>query len=1202
MMNRSGIVFGCSFLVAAAAHADKPKYTKQEASITATQTALTKPASKAKEEKKRPDLSAQDVFGGVGEQLKAVTDSQIKVLQKLIDNTSDDDPEKPDYLFRMAELYAEQEHYYNFKARDLDQKIFDAKQAGKDPLANQLGTQQKDFEKREKDWLKAAVKEYLQVTGPPDKPNDKFKSYKRMDQVLFYLAFLLTQQKREDLARPYFKRLIKDFPNSQYIADAYLSFGEYYFEAKDIEHALQFYDKVLQFPQSRVYGYARYKEGWCYFNLQDYKKALETFVAVVTETKADKKDTNKIALVKEAKKDIVRAYSQIDTATPDKAWLFFQRVDQPDGKFAPTMLEQLGEHYNGQGKFDNSVKVYRQLIKLNPTSSKLCTWQQEILRNTLSRTGSRATPDSVQELERLAAVYEKYKGMEGVKKEALEECRDNTAGSLRELATTWHKEAQKTNVKETYALAQSLYREYISKFPKEKDVYPMTFYYGELLFKLEKFCDAAPVYTNVVTLDPSDKAKYRNESAYAAVISWKNCLNVDDSGQAQAQETTKLRKGDVGKDKTKKDKEEKSAKNEDEQFKPKDIPEKQQKMLSAFETYIKYVPNSPELVTIKYRKARTYYEYNHFAEAAPLFKDIAEKHVDSDLAIYSVNLLFDCENILHQYDTLEGDVKKFCAVDTFTKDGDFKHQCDTILNGIARKKIEQWEKDAKYRLAADEYVRLAKEHPDDPRIAEVYYNAAVDYEKAKSIGLAIQIRSQLIELKPEDPLSKKAVFLLGRAYQDIAAYGSAADQYEKFSSKWPGEKAPTDAATALYSASVYRRGLGETDKAIKDAMDFVHVYGARGKEYEDRAAGVFFGLGLIYEQQKDKDKLHKHLVEYLKAWGAKGGIDREIIANVKLGELAWADSCPVGGVNGACLELTRVRASSATRVQEKARKSQKGKKRKGAQLPAQCGPETKSKITLHERKPAVAKEAQNYFAAALRLYGGGAAVKKVPGKDETERGGRTDAMLYSVAQAKMMQGDQEYEKFLTMRIPDKLDFTPVDPLSSKGKQAKDKKRLEDNAKKFKGWLDSKTAEIGKASKIYQEVLAFKQAHWSIASAARIGQLFQDFSGQLYTAPVPKAGKPPEGMKEDEFEQLFHDAYCDQMTDTAEPLEAKAVEGLKACLDTATSLSWSNEWSGLCEAELNQIKPAEYPLAAEIRALPGYSDRRPDAAPMITEIK
>src|SRR6185503_7724348 len=100
-----------------------------------------------------------------------------------------------------------------------------------------------------------------------------------MDEVLFYLAFLLTQVKKEDAARKYFKTLIKDFPKSKFIPDALLSFGEFFFDNKRLEEALQFYERVLQYPDSRVFGYAKYKEGWVYYNLQDYKQALATFVS-----------------------------------------------------------------------------------------------------------------------------------------------------------------------------------------------------------------------------------------------------------------------------------------------------------------------------------------------------------------------------------------------------------------------------------------------------------------------------------------------------------------------------------------------------------------------------------------------------------------------------------------------------------------------------------------------------------------------------------------------------------------------------------------------------------------------------------------------------------------------------------------------------------------------------------------------------------
>ncbi len=195
----------------------------------------------------------------------------------------------------------------------------------------------------------------------------------------------------------------------------------------------------------------------------------------------------------------------------------------------------------------------------------------------------------------------------------------------------------------------------------------------------------------------------------------------------------------------------------------------------------------------------------------------------------------------------------------------------------------------------------------------------------------------------------------------------------------------------------------------------------------------------------------------------------------------------------------------------------------------------------------------------------------------------------------MMQGDQEYEKFLNIKLPDKLDFNPPTPEMGAGRAAAQKKKVEESKKAFLGYLTTKNKALESTRAIYQSVIQIKQAHWAIAAAARIGQLFQDFSGQLYTSTVPKAPPAPSGIDQVQWETDFHDSYCDGLTDQADKVEAKAIEGLSTCLDTSTRLSWFNEWSALCEGELNQLKPAEYPLAAEIRAQPGYVAVAPDRA-------
>ncbi len=78
-------------------------------------------------------------------------------MKRLIQVTPDDDPQKPDFLFRLGELFAEKQHYYFSKARALDQKIFDAppNQRGK------LQAEQRKYESEEQKWLLEAVKAYI---------------------------------------------------------------------------------------------------------------------------------------------------------------------------------------------------------------------------------------------------------------------------------------------------------------------------------------------------------------------------------------------------------------------------------------------------------------------------------------------------------------------------------------------------------------------------------------------------------------------------------------------------------------------------------------------------------------------------------------------------------------------------------------------------------------------------------------------------------------------------------------------------------------------------------------------------------------------------------------------------------------------------------------------------------------------------------
>ena len=1135
-VRRGGLCCAALGLCFSSGEASAARYSKREVEVQAQQSRATKPpTARATRSRRRPSLEAEQFRAVARARVARLNEAAIRKLLELIEVTEDGDPEKPDLLFRLAEHYRDKKVAFEFRARGLDEKIYLASSAGEKA---RLKRQQRSLSKQSKRWLIEAVKIYLKIYKSPE-----YRKYQRMDQALFNLAALLNDVNRREKALEVFRRLIRSYPESKYIPDALLSFAEYYFNRGDVEKALVLYQRIGKYADSPVYGYAVYKQGWCWLNLKDPARALKLFVKVIRDAnKWGGSKKGKILLVKEAKKDAVRAYSHV--GDPDRAWNYFRNIG---GDYAMKMLEGLAGIYYDQGKFVHSIQTYKQLIRLEPRSKSLCGWQYSIVRATLS---GKDKPRTVEEVRRLANVYALSR-RRGLAKSSLKSCQSNASTMLRELATTWHREAQKTQDPATYRLAQHLYRDYLKTFPGESDHYRMSFYYAELLFKLERWEAAAEAYSTVVTAKP--RGKYLKEAAYAAVISWKNALNVDQ----EIKDTAEVeRRGALT---------------------PRPIPAKQKRMLQAFDTYIKYVRDSSELVPIMYRKARVYYENNHFDRAIKLFGEIATKYSAHELAVYSANLLLDSLNILKRYDDLTRWVEVFLGQPKLTANEDFHAQLRRLQGQIKRKYAEQLREKGRYRQCGETYAEIANQYKDDPKWAQLVYNAAICFEAAKLIGQAIYLRTTLIRVKPEDPLAQKALYQIGANYHGLAWYSRAADHYEKFAKQFPGE---ANAPKALQNAIVFRLGRGEHQRAIEDATLYAKNYGGRPK-YAERTAAVVFSLGAIYKQTNRTEAILEHYKSYLRKWGRKGGADRKILAHVRIGKALWQASCPVEGVNGACIKVQRTRAKRSVR---------RGRRRRTTRR--QCGPETKNNIEIVKRKSSLVAKAQAHFRQALKLHQRLGA-RAIAADDEEEAKRRQAKLDFAVASARFYQAEAEFERFLDVEFPERLDFS-----------GRDRRRLRESNRRFAQYLRKKGKLLARARTVYQAVIQTRVAHWVIAAAARIGQLFQNYADALYTAPVPKPPIPKQlrsRQQRREFVELFNDAYCEKLERQAGTLETKAVEGLAVCLSKSTELSWYNDWSSLCERELNQIKPAEYPLASEIRAEPRYVDVSPVRAGVIEAV-
>ena len=1110
-----------------AALAQAPKYTRStKVEVKVKQTDRTKPKEAApKKVEARPELTADD-FIAIEGQVADIRSQQTELLEQLIEDTPDDEPnEKADLLYRLADLHAQKQRYWRFIGMDLYPKIEKAKKGKKGALEKEQKTA---FETAKKAMLDA-VKVYKKIADNP-----AYKNYPDMDKTLFYFAYTLSSGKYMKEARIVYQRLIQDYPQSVYIPEAYLAFADYFFQQNSLANAEQFYDKVLQFPKASVYNYAKYMKGWVYLNLDRAQEALEIFFDVSQATKGKKKEET---LNRASKKDYVRAYAEVGKA--QTALKSFQRVDKG---YAFDMEQILGDIYLEQGKAEKAVYFFRELITEKPKDKRVCEWQNNVVHSMITAGDDQHKAEAI---ETLVKHYVSLRDKKVLPKENLAECREEAEGITSEMAKLWHNEANKTLNFETLGLVDRLYTLFLESFPDSPEYGEIQYYAAELLWAraqgekngrlaTELWERAANAFTAVVESGKVE-GKQLKDSAYATVLAWKNALQVDPRTKQPPIPTEK----------------------ELEKIpEPQPIPEREAKMLSAFDVYIKYIkdPKDKDLVEMKFLKGRMYWRYNHYEEAIPIFEDIIETHLDHEDSEASINILLDILIRTKKFSQMVALGDKLLANDKYLADRDeLKERLEANKAKSMRDAVEQLREEAKKSGDFEQYVACGKGYleifnrdPEGAKSDEVLYNAGVCFEEGHSIGAAINMFKQLIERFKDSNSAKRAIARLGFNYGRIAWYDKAAEQFEEYARRFSAEE---DSLKAASDAVFYRKGTGEDELAIKDTELFVKKYKDKVKE----ASAALYSMTAIYEKQGKSDEVVKHLQRYLGQYGNKGGVDRKVIAYQKIGQILWDQSCPVKGVNGACVKITRERST----VQRKK------KKRGGVDLPLQCGPESKIKLVVVPRDAKKMKAAKDAFNAAIKAYQGGG---EVPGEGD-EKATSAALMIRSFAAAKFELANERYESFLTLAFPTKLDFDKTKP-----------KVVEKSTKRFLDYIGQKEKLGLAAEEAYKAIVAITGggAHYAIASAARAGQVWQNFSDQLYTAEIPQE------VRSGEFAEDKVDAFCDELATQATPLEDRSVKAFDACLKTSTDLNWFNEWSQLCERELGQIRPQDYPTASEVR--------------------
>ncbi len=1058
----------------------------------------------------------------MAEKRKAIRD-QLQTLLKY----EKDEKERPALLFRLAENYFEEAEAYFNKAMELDDQL--AKDPENTALRKRIAAQKKKIRATETEWRLKAIKQYQSIAKD-------YPSYPGRDQVLFYLGSSLWDLEKYKDALSVYKELIRAYKDSKWIPDAYLAFGEYYFDKADLDRALMAYKKVAEYPDAEIYPYALYKQAWCYFNLHEWKKAKDKFREVIALADLEKGNTGrKIQIRKEALNDFTLTFSHEGSAK-DAPRIFMDMAPEEAHK----LLVNLANMYFDDGKDKKAVILYRWLINSEKCSAEIPFYQGRIV-DAASRVGNkRYTVIQVRELVRkFEAVKSCVKNPTERQKARIKEAQELAEATLRRLSGTWYKEAKETKQKETFEYAQELFGDYLDLFPNSKDAYDIRFAYAELLFhRLARFERAAVEYGKLVEKDlaylkkhkkfpkgkvkkgdPSPPGTYFCDAAYKSMQAHREIMK-----KARHKEKRRLKK-----EKKRLVAEAKKAGKKVIDKMP--IPKYKKRFIGAAEIFLDYCPKDEDILDVKYDIAKTYYDYYYLDEAIKRFDEITRDFPESELAVYAANLVLDALYEREDFDALNKYARKYFKNQRLMKNQKLHDYLANLIPKIAFKRIELLEQKLRkgkkgikplsekriFAKVAYAYIKFWREFPKHEMADEALFDAGIKYEQAELLDKARKARQLLIDQYPKSDLVPGTIFNLAENSERLTDFDKAAELYEQYAKTYkkmkglgkavsykkksrrghrrlrkkrrPAKKSSKkekrfegnrrtwnleDAEVALLNAGIYREALHQYKRAIRDRLEFVNLF-PNSKD----APQVYYSLGLLYEKLGRFTKAAEVFKTYYEKYMGSN-LDRAIAAHMK-----------------RFVVLSKLK-----------RKNRRELKR-----------ELETTLSLY-----------NKYSRRRR--------KKVKLLEAAE----------AAAHAAFIMAEPTYKEYIKFR------FTRSRKRGAKAEQKHFKKQLNKKVKLFK-----------KVEKIYTAVAKRKQAEWAIASLYKIGRAYENFAQTFYIAPLPKGLTP---------EQL--DLYKSTLRNMGQPYEDKAVAHFEAAVKKGSELGFYSRFTQLALKKLQHYRPMEYP--------------------------
>jgi cellulose synthase operon protein C len=689
---------------------------------------------------------------------------------------------------------------------------------------------------------------------------------------------------------------------SEYVAEAWLRVGEMHYDFDELDPALEAYAQVMKDPEGELYDEALIRMAWTLYLKRSFPEAaekLDEFVRYADTNRGLAKADGAVALREDAIRYIAKTYIEEDwdlDGRPDRLWgmarLDRDYRDRGSERHVPEIYAALGDLMAYQTDFAEAIGIWRTTLQRWPLAPAAPKIQLRILQayNLLQdEAGARVARDALAtNYLRGTPWFYANEGDPSVVEAALTLAEE----ALVHTAVDHHATAQELRAagdpgaKAEYEIAARAYAAYLERFPDTPTSYENRFNYAESLYYSDQYLAAAEQYGLVRDSDIDNRLQ--EDAAFGAVAAYE--AYIEREKQAGALVLPELPKnGTEG------------------PFDPKEMPALLVALQLAYDRYVAVRPDSDETPIYMYLAGELAQRYYQFEEAERRFVRVLDEHCDENVAIKAGTAILDGYTARQDLPSTQKWSEDLAArgCGEGEEKARFAGELKNIGNAVRFKEATLLYEAGEYEAAADRYIALVDQAPDDPNADRALNNAAVAYEQVGRFSSAIAAYERIYKSYPDsefadDALAKKG-FTHSRFFEfdeavksylvlaeepkyegsehrvlslwnaadvldSLQDYPRSADLFRRFSEK------SEDQAKAGEAAFRAAKVLGKTadhKATIAAYQAFLARYGSQA-EHAERAVEAQLRIGKAYAAQGDRRRAEEHYRATVAAFDARG--------------------------------------------------------------------------------------------------------------------------------------------------------------------------------------------------------------------------------------------------------------------------------------------------------------------------------------------